>query len=118
MRSVSNLELRRSLAKALQSGRYLITITHLEGGKLQHYLTYHKFPEDDLLPTLDHFAGKILADESQSHLEAQVESGGHSDDDTGGSRSESDVLRLDDRREDAVSGDLGEQPEPDAPEGG
>jgi hypothetical protein len=108
-----NLELRRALASALNAGRYLITITHVKGHKLEHYLTYQKFPDEDLLPTFDHFAGKILADETENYIKAPAESGGHSDDDEGSSGSEADVLRLDDRREDTVSRDLGEQPEPD-----
>ena len=66
MKNVSNLELRRNLAQAIQSGRYMITVTYLKGSRLQHYLTYQRFPEEDLLPTFDHFAGEILANE-ESH---------------------------------------------------
>ncbi len=108
-----NLELRRALAEALKEGRYLITITYVKGHKLEHYLTYQRFPDEDLLPTFDHFAGKILINETESDLETSTESRGHIESNEGRSGPKGDVLELDDRREDTVPGDLGEQSEPD-----
>ena len=115
MKNVTNLEMRRFMAQALESGRFFITITYLRGSQLQHYLNYQRFPNDDLLSTLDHFAGEIMKHE-EGNIEASPITGRHPDDDPRGRRSKKDVPKLEDRRKDSMPGDLGGEPTPDTTE--
>lgn len=115
MKNVTNLQLRRKLAEALESGRFMITITYLRGSQLQHYLNYQRFPGEDLLSTLDHFAGEIMKHE-EGNIKAPSVTGRHINDDPGGSGSETDIPKLEDRRKDSMPRDMGEQPESDSTE--
>jgi hypothetical protein len=62
----SPFELRRKLQEALAKDSYFITITYTEKaeGKLHHYYITQRFPKEDLIPALAHFAAEIDKDEA------------------------------------------------------
>lgn len=58
--SVVEFELRKKIQMALKSGRYFITVTHVdEESKLQHYYICNEFPQEDLVGSLSHVANEI-----------------------------------------------------------
>ena len=58
-------ELRKKLQDAISSGSFFITITKFDekARKLEHYYTLKQFPTDDIVPTLEHFAGQFVEDD-------------------------------------------------------
>ena len=57
---VTSVELRKKLNEATKNGRYFVTITHAEGKELKHFMMTNKFPKEDIIPTLEHFAQQAI----------------------------------------------------------
>ena len=64
---LSNIQLRKKLMDAQKSGRYMVTITYLDetGKKLDHTLFQERFPNDDVIPSLEQFAAIAMDEQSE-----------------------------------------------------
>jgi hypothetical protein len=68
--SIDNLfiskEIRNKLTQAVNSGKYMITISTLINGKLHHYYSRNEFPNTDMIPSLMHMMNDIKMKEFDS----------------------------------------------------
>ena len=56
-------ELRKKLEKAMESGRYIVTVSHKEGsppGDLKHYQITRNYPKDDIATTMTEVKDLVL----------------------------------------------------------
>jgi hypothetical protein len=53
------MELKKALDAALESGRYLISISYKDGEVLNHFWKTKNFPKEELIPTVRHIKDDI-----------------------------------------------------------
>ena len=51
--SLVDFELRKKLQEAFSSGKFMMTISYIDGDKIQHYTATKDFPRDDILKTFE-----------------------------------------------------------------
>jgi acyl-CoA thioesterase len=67
------LELRRKIQESMESGRFFITISYIDKEEMvQHYWQTRDFPRDDMMPSLEHIAKKIMPETLEGDEESNT----------------------------------------------
>lgn len=56
-------DLNRKMLQAIKTGKYFVTISTIERGKLYHYYKTNDFPKTDMLPSLTHLVNEVKKQE-------------------------------------------------------